>query len=63
MAFAALSVIGLGTDPTVPDRGGMLFEYRMSIFDHPWLAMAPGLAIASFVTATSLAFDPRKAGS
>lgn len=62
VAFAALSFIGLGADPTAPDWGGMLFEYRMFIFDHPWLAIAPGLAITTFVTAISLAFDPEKAG-
>ncbi len=58
VAFAALSFIGLGADPTAPDWGGMLFEYRMFIFDHPRLAFAPGVAIAVVVAAASLTFDP-----
>jgi hypothetical protein len=33
IAYAALAFIGLGADPTRPDWGGMLFEYRMFVFD------------------------------
>jgi peptide/nickel transport system permease protein len=55
--YAALAFIGLGADPSKPDWGSMLFEYRMFIFDDPMLMIWPGLAIATFATLISLSFD------
>lgn len=60
VAYASLAFIGLGADPSKPDWGAMLFEYRMFIFDDPWLMIAPGLAIATVATLLNLAFDPAR---
>jgi len=56
-AYASLAFLGLGADPSRPDWGGMLFEYRMFIFDHPMLLIWPGLAIAVTAGALNLSFD------
>lgn len=55
--YASLAFIGLGADPSKPDWGSMLFEYRMFIFDDPMLMIWPGLAIASMATLINMAFD------
>lgn len=59
VAYAALAFIGLGADPSRPDWGSMLYEYRMFIFDDPWLMLWPGLAIAVTAMLLGLTFDPR----
>jgi peptide/nickel transport system permease protein len=58
IAYAALAFIGLGADPTRPDWGGMLFEYRMFVFDSPMLMLWPGLAIAITAGLLNWVFDP-----
>jgi len=57
--YASLAFIGLGADPSKPDWGSMLFEYRMFIFDHPMLMIWPGLAIALLASTINLTFDRR----
>ncbi len=57
VAYASLAVIGLGADPSKPDWGSMLFEYRVFIFDHPMLMVWPGLAIAATVICINLTFE------
>lgn len=57
VAYASLAFIGLGADPSKPDWGSMLFEYRVFIFDHPMLMIWPGIAIALTVSALNWAFD------
>ena len=42
---AALSFLGLGTQPPEPSWGGMLNAARSYMERAPWLAVAPGLAI------------------
>jgi len=42
---AALSFLGLGGEPGIPDWGIMLAEGRVAFRDAPWIALAPGLAI------------------
>ncbi len=42
---AALSYLGLGGEPGVPDWGVMLAEGRNTLQDAPWVAIAPGIAI------------------
>jgi peptide/nickel transport system permease protein len=42
---AALSFLGLGTQPPEPSWGGMLNASRSYMERAPWLAIAPGLAI------------------
>lgn len=56
-AYAALTFIGLGADPSKPDWGSMLFEYRAFIFDHPALMIWPGIAIAITVATLNAVFD------
>lgn len=57
IAYASLAFIGLGADPSLPDWGGMLFEYRMFIFDDPMLLLWPTLALACTVFVLNRAFD------
>ena len=63
---SALSFLGLGVQPPLPEWGAMLNEGRAYLRDAPWLTMAPGLAIALTVLAMNVlgdalrdAFDPR----
>ncbi|UXT43582.1 ABC transporter permease [Agrobacterium leguminum] len=56
-AYASLAFIGLGADPSKPDWGSMLFEYRVFIFDHPSLMIWPGIAIAVTVATLNTVFD------
>ena len=58
VAYASLAFIGLGADPSQPDWGGMLFEYRMFIFDHPMLMIWPGVALSIVVLTLHRTFDP-----
>jgi len=62
---AALSYIGLGTQPPAPSWGTMLSEGRTFLETAPWMSIFPGLAIALTVLAFNLvgdglrdAFDP-----
>ena len=66
LAEAALSYLGLGTQPPTPSWGSMLSSGREWIERAPWLTIFPGLAI--FVTVLALnvigdglrdALDPR----
>lgn len=57
VAYASLAFIGLGADPSKPDWGSMLFEYRAFIFDHPALMIWPGIAIAGTVAVLNAVFD------
>lgn len=63
---AALSFLGLGTQPPTPSWGLMLNESRTFIEFAPWLTIFPGLAIIFAVLGFNLmgdalrdAFDPR----
>jgi peptide/nickel transport system permease protein len=49
---AALSFLGLGTQPPIPSWGGMLSTAREQLFTAPWISIFPGLAI--FVTVLGL---------
>lgn len=69
LAEAALSFIGLGTQPPNPSWGGMLAEGRDYMQDSWWVAAFPGLAIFLVVLACNLvgdalrdALDPRERG-
>jgi peptide/nickel transport system permease protein len=66
LAEAALSFLGLGTQPPDPSWGRMLSESRAYILDAPWLGIFPGLAIMFTVMGFNLlgdglrdALDPR----
>jgi len=60
VAYASLGFIGLGVDPSRPDWGSMLFEYRLFLFDHPALVLWPALALAATAGALNLALDRRQ---
>ena len=70
LAEAALSYLGLGTQPPQPSWGRMLAEAQSLMFDAPLLAVWPGLAIALSVLGLNLlgdglrdVLDPRLQGS
>jgi ABC-type dipeptide/oligopeptide/nickel transport system permease subunit len=66
---AALSFLGLGAQPPIPEWGQMLSEERNSVFNAPHLVIFPGMAIMLLVLAFNLtgdalrdALDPRLRG-
>jgi peptide/nickel transport system permease protein len=68
LAEAALSYLGLGTQPPQPSWGRMLSEAQTLLFQAPMLAVFPGVAIALAVMGLNLLgdglrdlFDPRLA--
>jgi peptide/nickel transport system permease protein len=68
LAEAALSYLGLGTQPPQPSWGRMLSEAQSLMFQAPMLAVYPGFAIALAVLGLNLLgdglrdrFDPRLA--
>ena len=68
LAEAALSYLGLGTQPPQPSWGRMLSEAQTLLFQAPQLAVFPGVAIALAVLGLNLLgdglrdlFDPRLA--
>jgi peptide/nickel transport system permease protein len=54
---AALSFLGLGTQPPTPSLGGMLAEGRDVLSFAPWLEIVPGVAIALAVLSFLLIGD------
>jgi len=66
LSAAALSFIGLGIEPPIPEWGAMLSEGRRFIRDHWPSTVFPGLAIALVVFGLNMlgdglrdALDPR----
>lgn len=57
LAEAALSYLGLGTQPPAPSWGRMLAEAQGQLFRAPMLAVWPGLAIAVSVLGLNLLGD------
>lgn len=57
LAEAALSYLGLGTQPPQPSWGRMLSEAQTMLFQAPQLAIFPGLAIAISVLGLNLLGD------
>jgi peptide/nickel transport system permease protein len=57
LAEAALSYLGLGTQPPQPSGGRMLNEAQTQMFQAPQLAIYPGLAIALSVLGLNLLGD------
>src|SRR5690606_36861060 len=67
LAEAALSFIGIGTQPPEPSWGRMLADGRGFIQDAWWMAVFPGLAIFAVVLSFNVtgdalrdALDPRQ---
>ncbi len=57
---AALSFLGLGTQPPAPSWGGMLSRGRQYMVIAPWLVLAPGLAIMLAVLGFNLLGDGQR---
>lgn len=57
VGLAGLSFIGIGVEPSTPDWGRMLSDSRLLIFDNPWAAIAPALAIMFTALSTNLVGD------
>ena len=57
LAEAALSYLGLGTQPPQPSWGRMLNEAQTQLFQAPLLAVYPGVAIATAVLGLNLMGD------
>jgi len=57
LAEAALSYLGLGTQPPTPSWGRMLNEAQAMIFRAPFLVVFPGLAIVTTVLGLNLLGD------
>ncbi|MDR5651469.1 ABC transporter permease [Ruixingdingia sedimenti] len=57
VAEAGLSYVGLGTQPPQPSWGKMLNDAQTYIYDAPWLAIFPGLAITLAVLGLNLLGD------
>jgi peptide/nickel transport system permease protein len=57
LAEAALSYLGLGTQPPQPSWGRMLNEAQSQMFQAPMLAVYPGVAIALAVLGLNLMGD------
>ena len=57
LAEAALSYLGLGTQPPQPSWGRMLSEAQTLMFQAPLLAVWPGVAIALSVLGLNLLGD------
>jgi len=54
---AALSFLGLGGQPGIPDWGAMLYEGRQAFRVAPWIAAAPGIGITLTVILVNRAAD------
>jgi peptide/nickel transport system permease protein len=57
---AALSFLGLGTQPPAPSWGGMLSRGRQYMTIAPWLVLAPGIAIMLAVLGFNLLGDAQR---
>ena len=57
VAEAGLSYVGLGVQPPMPSWGKMLNDAQTFIYDAPWLAIFPGLAITLAVLGLNLLGD------
>ena len=57
MELAGLSFLGLGAKPPVAEWGSMMSDTRNLLTTHPWVTMAPGIAIFISVMVFSLLGD------
>lgn len=63
LAWSSLSFLGLGADTSRPDWGAMIWEYRLFLFDHPRLVLAPMAAIFVLAWALARIGDPARASA
>jgi peptide/nickel transport system permease protein len=57
LALAGLSFIGLGAPPPSPELGAMSARGLQYLFGHPWIPLAPALAVAVLAFAANVAGD------
>ncbi len=57
LLVASLGFLGLGVQPPSSDWGLMISESRIFITGAPWVALAPGVAVASLVIGVNLLAD------
>lgn len=57
VALAGLSYLGLGAGPGSADWGRMLSDSRTILFENPWTALGPGLAIVLLAASMNLIGD------
>jgi peptide/nickel transport system permease protein len=57
LSEAALSFLGLGVPAPRPSLGGMVYEAQQWSTEAPWMAVFPGLVIASLVIGFNLLGD------
>ena len=69
LAEAVLSFVGVGPPPPQPTLGAIIADGRDTLVEAPWIALAPGAAIAMLVLGLNLlgdtlrdALDPRMRG-
>jgi len=55
--FSALSFLGLGVSPPTPDWGLMIADARLYLTVIPWAALAPMIALSSFIIAINLSAE------
>jgi peptide/nickel transport system permease protein len=57
LILAGLSFIGLGSPPPAPELGAMTARGMPYLFGHPWIALAPAIAVFLLAFAANLAGD------
>ncbi len=57
MDESSLSFLGVGAQPPSTSWGLMIYTFKTYLFSHPWLAIAPGIAILLFVLAFNFLGD------
>jgi peptide/nickel transport system permease protein len=60
LSWSALTFLGLGGDTSRPDWGGMVWEYRLFLFDHPHLPLLPAAAIGVLAWTLARIGDPAR---
>jgi len=57
LILAGLSFIGLGSPPPAPELGAMAARGMPYLFGHPWIPLAPAIAVFLLALAANLAGD------
>jgi peptide/nickel transport system permease protein len=57
LTLAALSFIGLGSPPPAPELGAMAARGMPYLLGHPWIPLAPAVAVFVLAFAANLAGD------
>ena len=57
VTLAGLSFIGIGVAPGTADWGQMLADSRALLFDNPWAALGPAIALVLTAVSMNLAGD------